>query len=292
MEPAASEDRPSAVLTQPFYGSAAVAAGLVTPKQLRGPLFRRLFQDVYVPADLGVDLALRSRAAYLLVEGRGVLGGYSAAELFGASCGPANAPVEVVVPGGRQNTQPGLLVRRGRLLPGEVIGVAGIMVTSPLRTAYDLARRGSLTEAVVAVDALSHACGFAPQDVVAFGRRHLGARGSARLPEVVRLSNPLSDSPMETRIRLAIVLGGLPEPVLQHPIGPYLLDMAYPRVRLAVEYDGRDHLTQERAARDLARQAYLSRAGWEILRFRATVVLNNPRTIAATVRSMISTKAT
>jgi very-short-patch-repair endonuclease len=51
---------------------------------------------------------------------------------------------------------------------------------------------------------------------------------------------------METRIRLVIVFAGLPVPVLQHPVGPYLLDMAYPAIRLAVEYDGQTHRTQER----------------------------------------------
>jgi very-short-patch-repair endonuclease len=29
--------------------------------------------------------------------------------------------------------------------------------------------------------------------------------------------------------------------VLQYPVGPYRLDMAYPTIRLAVEYDGRAH---------------------------------------------------
>jgi hypothetical protein len=36
-------------------------------------------------------------SAALLVEGRGVLAGYSAAELLGASCGPVDAPAEVLL---------------------------------------------------------------------------------------------------------------------------------------------------------------------------------------------------
>jgi hypothetical protein len=39
---------------------------------------------------------------------------------------------------------------------------------------------------------------------------------------------------METRIRLAVVGDGLPVPVLQHPVGPYLLDLAYPSILLAL----------------------------------------------------------
>ena len=89
---------------------------------------------------------------------------------------------------------------------------------------------------------------------------------------------------METRIRLAIVLAGLPAPELQFRVGPYLLDMAYPDLMLGVEYDGREHLTQHRAMRDLDRQAYLTAAGWRrILRFPKEVVLHEPELIPLTV---------
>jgi hypothetical protein len=63
----------------PFRGTAAVAAGLVTPKTLRGPRFRRLFTGIYIRADAEVTCEVRSRAAHLLLDGRGVLGGFSAA---------------------------------------------------------------------------------------------------------------------------------------------------------------------------------------------------------------------
>jgi hypothetical protein len=36
-----------------------------------------------------------------------VIGGWAAAELLGASCGPADAAVEVIVPGGSQRRHPG-----------------------------------------------------------------------------------------------------------------------------------------------------------------------------------------
>jgi hypothetical protein len=66
--------------------------------------------------------------------------------------------------------------------------VNGIAATAPVRTAYDLARDPPLTDAVVAVDALSHRHRFVPRAVLDLGCRHLGARGSAQLPEVVRLA--------------------------------------------------------------------------------------------------------
>lgn len=272
------------VIAEPFVGSVAVARRLITPSELRGPRFRRLFHDIHLAVDADVDLAVLSRAAYLLVEGRGVLCGYSAAELLGASCGRPGCSAEVLVPGGHQRAQNGLRVHRGRLAIDEVTTVGGIAVTTPLRTAYDLGRRKPLVEAVVAADAIAHAHPFDASGILLLSSRYPRARGNAQLPEVVRLANPLAESPMETRIRLAIVLDGLPAPVLQHPVGPYWLDMAYPDLHLGVEYDGRDHLDQERALRDLDRQAYLTAAGWRILRFRAAEVLHRARTIAARVR--------
>ncbi|GAA1307392.1 DUF559 domain-containing protein [Pseudonocardia xinjiangensis] len=276
-------------LSSPFRGSVAVSAGLVTPKALRGPGFRRLFTGIFVRADVEVDLELRSRAALLVVEGRGALGGWSAAELLGASCGPADAAAEVVVAGGSHKNRPGLWVRHDRLPVEETMSLGdGVVVTTRLRTAFDLARRAPLVEAVVAVDALAHVHGFAPADLVPLGYRHLGARGSAQLPEVVALADPLAESPMESRIRFALLAAGLPAPVLQHPVGPCRLDMAYPAARLAVEYDGRDHLTPERALYDLDRQAHLTRCGWDVLRFRAREVMLRPWWVAATVQRALA----
>lgn len=262
-----------------------MAAGLVTRARLRGPRFRKLFTDVYIDASVEVTLALLALAAHSAVGG--VLGGWSAAELLGASCGPARASAEIVLPGGRCRSRPGLVVRRDVLAPDEVGWVLGVPVTTPLRTAYDLARRCSLLDAVIALDALTFRFGFAAQEIVTLGYRHLGARGSARLPHVVALSSPLAESPMETRIRFAMHLAGLPSPVLQHPVGSYLLDLAYPSLRLAIEYDGREHRTQERAMRDLVREAALTRAGWTVLRFRAVDVLQRPEWVASQIRAAL-----
>ncbi|TQM38314.1 endonuclease domain-containing protein [Pseudonocardia cypriaca] len=274
-------------LCQPFRGTAAVVAGLVTPKVLRGPGFRRLFTGIYIRADVQITLEVRSRAAHLLLDGRGVLGGFSAAELLGASCAPLGAPAEVVVARGGMTSRRGLLVRRDEFASVEVTEVVGCAVTGPLRTAYDLARRLPLVEAVVAVDALAFAQGIVPADMLLMARRRLGSRGTAQLPEVVALSNPFAESPMETRIRLALHFAGLPPPVLQHPVGPYRLDMAYPELMVAVEYDGRDHLDPDRALRDLHRATYLGRCGWLVMRFRAAVVLGRPWWIASTVRDAL-----
>jgi very-short-patch-repair endonuclease len=278
-------------LTGPFRGSEAVAAGLVTPAVLRGPRFQRLFPDVYVAAWRELDLTLRSMAAYLLVAGRGVLAGYSAAELLRASCGPPGAPATVLmIPGRQRGRCPGLVVRRGQLHPTETTWRRGCRLTTPVRTAFDLARWApTLVEKIVAVDALAYRHKFGVEAVRELARRYFGVNGSAELPRVLALANPLAESPMETRIRLALVLAGLPAPAVQHRVQGFgrshRLDLAYPEVMLAIEYDGADHLDPGRARNDLEREAVLTRLGWTILRFDAATVLRDPARVVAVVRA-------
>lgn len=128
---------------------------------LRGPRYQRLFPDVYAPAALEHDLALRARAAGVLVAGRGVIAGYAAAELLGASSGPRDALVDVLMPYGYRCA--GLRVHRHRLRPDEAIRLGTTDLTAPVRAAFDLARWApTLTERVAAVDALAYACKVAP----------------------------------------------------------------------------------------------------------------------------------
>jgi very-short-patch-repair endonuclease len=279
----------------PFRGSTAVAAGLLTRGVLRGPRFQRLFPDVYAPAHFENDLLLRSLAAGVLVAGRGVVAGYSAAELLGASSGPPDAPAEVLLTAPRCQSYrcTGLRVHRDRSAPDEIIGVDGVAVTTPERTAFDLARWApTLTERVAAVDALAYRRRVDIADVTILRHRHLGARHGGEVAEVLRLTDRRAESPMESRARMALVLGGLPSPAVQHPVvirnRRYYLDLAYPHRRVAIEYDGADHRTQQRARRDLEREAALASAGWRVLRFDAHVVLFAPERIVAEVRAELA----
>jgi hypothetical protein len=281
-----------------FRGSAAVAAGLVSAGRLRGRRYLRLFPDIYVEAgDRRPDLGLRSRAGYRYVEGRGVLAGFSAAELLGASCGPVDAPVEVQMPGGKQRDHPGLVVHRGRMAADEIIEVRGIRMTSPLRTAYDLARRGDLVARVVAVDALARACGFEPDTLLLTAARYLGSRGNDRVPEVLTYADPRAGSPMETRLRLLIVCAGLPRPEVQWVVQDesartaVWLDLAYPAHRIGIEYDGEVHTGSSAVLRDIARHTALLDKGWRVYRYTKRDVLQQPAVIVDQIGRALSERA-
>ena len=187
-------------------------------KVVRGPRYIRVFPDTYLRHGQELDLRLRSLAAYRYVEGRGVLSGHSAAVLLGADCAPKDAPAEVIVPGGGQREHPGLLVHRGALAADDVRPCRGVLVTSGLRTGYDLGRRPGLVDAVVGIDALANVCRFDPTDILALSDRRPSARGCRDLRRAVALADRRAGSPMETRLRLILVSGGLPAPEVQYPV--------------------------------------------------------------------------
>jgi hypothetical protein len=97
---------------------------------------------------------------------------------------------------------------------------------------------------------------------------------------------------METRLRMLIVLGGLPRPQAQVSVhdgrGRFLgrPDLYYPEHRLGLEYDGGIHRTS--LAEDNRRQNRLLAAGIRLLRFTAGDVLNNPHSVTAQVRNLLS----
>ncbi|RTL65160.1 MAG: DUF559 domain-containing protein [Pseudonocardiaceae bacterium] len=277
-----------------FRGSDELAAGRLTRGLLRSARYVRLFPDVYVPAGMEFDLTLRSRGAYLLVARRGgILAGHSAAALLGAGCASRDAPAEVLV-GHDVRPHTGLLVHRGAVSDDDVMLVKGCRVTSPERTAWDLARRPDLTDAVVAVDTLAARWAFDP--AVLLGRRRHRVRGGRMVEQVVALADKRSESPMESRLRLLLVLGGLPQPAVQHllrdlsGVAVARFDLAYPQAKLAIEYDGGTHLEAKGRIRDRERDAAASRLGWLTLRFGPKDVLADPQRTLRTVTDVLQSR--
>jgi hypothetical protein len=271
-----------------FRGSHAVAAGLLTPDRLRGPRFQRVFPDVYCRAAAERDLRLRSLAAYRLVEGRGVLSGYSAALLLDAECAPRrHATADVTLLGGRLRPHPGLLVHRDRLDPGEIVFVGDVACTTPLRTAFDLARWSERDPAVVAVDRLTNRHRFHPDRLLELCDRYRGHRGVARIPDAVALASPYSGSPMETRLRLLIVAAELPRPEVQWVVQDiatrtaFWLDLAWPELMIGIEYEGEPHTEPDRVLRDIARHTRLVDLGWRIYRYTKHEVYGDRARIVA-----------
>ena len=91
------------------------------------------------------------------------------------------------------------------------------------------------------------------------------------------------DSPMETRLRMLIVLSGLPEPEVNRtvrtadgePLRRY--DLSYPSAKVIVEYDGRHHIEREADwESDLDRREAINNDGWRILVITARGIYREP----------------
>ncbi len=145
----------------------------------------------------------------------------------------------------------------------------GLLVTTPAQTFVDLAPELGLVDLVVLGDSLVRAGVVTVAELVGAAadapRRSAAHRGA-------RLVRARVDSPMATRLRLLLVLAGLPEPVVDVVIRDeggrvvYRLDLALPEVRVAVEYDGRQPPENTRQWRwDVQRREELEGDGWRLV---------------------------
>lgn len=133
---------------------------------------------------------------------------------------------------------------RGVLCPDEMTVVDGIAVTSPARTALDVARSVPFTTAVAILDSMLHrglATGEEIAEQIDRARRRGTARGAAR---VAAFADGLAESPAESRSRVVIARLGLPAPVLQAEIhnqrGLFIgrVDFDMSELRTVAECDG------------------------------------------------------
>jgi very-short-patch-repair endonuclease len=268
--------RPAPLRGRIFRGSQAIASGLLTRNELRSTAWRPLFRDVY--ADAGLTVSHRTRctaAARLLLPPGAALAGRAAAALFGAGTVETTDPLDVVVPAGtRFGPVAGLRVHNVRLDPGDTLDRAGIPVTSPLRTCWDLACWLDAVEAVTVIDPM-----IAGRLVTASGLRdyaldRAGRRGWRRTVRAANLADGGAESPPESRLRVRLVLAGLPRPRTQYVItrdGRFVarVDLAWPEFRIAIEYDGMWHHDPAQFHRDRRRLNQILGEDWLVLHVTA-----------------------
>lgn len=81
-------------------------------------------------------------------------------------------------------------------------------------------------------------------------------------------------------------------PVRVGSLGIAVADLAFPRLKLAIEVDGRAwHTSAERFQLDRTRQNRLVNAGWLVLRFTWDDLANRPRYVIATLRATLAQRA-
>jgi very-short-patch-repair endonuclease len=288
------------LLATPFTTAEARTAGIsrkVLRRMVVQGLLREPLRGVYIDSAQPDSVLLRARSAAKVIPAGAVVCDRTALWIHGA---------EIVGPDGRYEFPPidvfrlaGLArVRRPQcrggtrtLEPRDLMEVDGVLVTTPLRSALDLGRLTRREDALAALDALMRVGGFRVPDLTAELPRFRGARGVRQLRQLVPLADGRAESPAESLTRLRLLDAGLPAPAVQfevcNVIGVviYRLDLAYPELMLAIEYDGQEHHTSSAdRAHDRERRAYLRRLGWTFVILTADDVYGRDAQVAEIVR--------
>ena len=265
---------------RPFHLSEIADLGL-SRSQLDGLVavggVRRVQSAVYCRADLPDTFDLRVQCAALVLPEHAVLCDRSAAWLWGVQCFDLVEheflpQLEVVSIGGNDR------VRRSKVYGGkrdlrddEICEVDGIRVTTPLRTACDLACLHGRNTALAIFDAFRREHGLTCADYERMLLRFRGRRGVKQARELAPYAVASSESFAESWTRMVVIDAGLRAPTPQVWVhlpgfGWVRLDLAYAHLRIAIEYDGEEHHSSDAdRAHDEKRREALRRVGWIVI---------------------------
>ena len=259
--PALLDERFPLRLDRPFTTAQARAAGVGSDALtvlVRGGYVRRLLKGVYAAAQLPDSRELRGRAVALVAPPGSVVCDWTACWYWTGVDRPGahleTPPLDVFRLRGHERLRNGL-VRSGErwFLPSDVVPLAGdVLVTTPIRTAWDLGRLTPKILAIGGMDALARTGAFTVDELVDEVERFRRQRGVVQLRTVAPLVDPRAESTGESGLRLRWVeCPGMPPPELQIPIIDaggqelYRLDLGVEELRLGAEYDGEEHHTSE-----------------------------------------------
>ena len=282
---------PAALRQGPFTFVEAQRAGL-TRRQLQGSSWRRIGFGQYVWAGIQDDVELLLASIHSRLHMGAAFSGRTAAWLHGRDFPPCD-PVEVTVPTDIGISRlAGVSLHRAALIGADLVVLRGLRTTSALRTVFNLGCRPPLTEGVVAVDMALHNGLVRLPELRAWTATHARLKGTRQFGRVVAKAEPLAASPMETRLRMLLVLAGLPRPEAQASLhddkGRFLgrVDLYYPAHRLAIEYDGGTHRT--RLVEDNRRQNLLLNADFRLLRFTFADIRETPALVVDQVKRALA----
>jgi very-short-patch-repair endonuclease len=252
----------------PFLRRAALEAG-VSAKELRGPGYRLVLPGTFVAATTIITPRVRARAALLPYDGVAWASHASAARVYDLPI-PTIADEHVAVRrAGLRRRHRGVKAHVGRHAATRVVG--GVRVTEPLMLFVEMAELLTLVDLVVLGDAMVRRRLVTPEALVRLCAdvRHKAASPARRAASYVRRD---VDSPMETRLRMLLVLAGLPEPKVNLKVrdesGEVIrkYDLSYPSIKVAVEFHGKVHVLVPGAwEHDLERRDAVDGSGWRLL---------------------------
>lgn len=271
----------------------------VSRGELRSDAFYRARHGVYVPRSAPAsDPDTRIAVAAAALPASAALGGWAAARLHEMTRPGRGPGSELTVfdghlpwPPGRRELDdllicaprsariaqpPATRVFRSDFDDDESQMIEGVRVTSPLRTAFDIARLSTYETAVVALDRLRSLELLDAGELSSLIELRRGWTGRDRARRALRDSANRVESPRESLLRILWLGTGLgrpiTNPVLRTVEGEFLarVDMLDPDFGIVGEYDGAVHADADRRSDDARRQELLQRAGLRVIRATST----------------------
>jgi very-short-patch-repair endonuclease len=278
------------VLDRPFTRAQLVASGL-DPGILRRREYKRVLGSVWVRVD-AIDDDTEIRAALAIHPEDAVASHFSACRLLRLPTPPHPFEHVTVFQAEHRRFRPEIK-SHVTTRPRRILSVRGIPTLDPVTTFIQMAGQLSLVDLVVIGDVVVRNFDISPAQLLRRCRSSTDyyAKRAAHAATYVRRG---VDSPMETRLRMLIVLAGLPEPQtdvrLRHDDGTLRrrFDLAYPRIKLIIEYDGRQH-AEDRAQwnKDLDRREELDDEGYRILVVTAKGIFVEPERTLTRIRAKL-----
>lgn len=189
-----------------FLGSEAIASRAVSRGELRSR-YTRVLPNVYVHKGVELTLEDRAHAAWVWCGQSGVIAGRTAAGLYLDPWAVTTEPVELIALKSRH--PPGLIVRNERIAVDEITVVGPLAVTSPTRTALDLARHHDRDVAVALMDQIARQARISKDDILRLAERYPRSRGINAARAAIADIDPGARTPQESRVRLILSDGGL-----------------------------------------------------------------------------------
>lgn len=233
-----------------------------------------------------LDPKTRAAAAQLSAGPCAVLTGSTAAFLHGCTS-VDTAQTHLVLPYGHGvRSRAGLVVHHASFLADDTVELEGLRVLSLERVIANEICTGEPRDAIALADEALRLAGEQYEELRArIVRRIRGRqdpRGTVSGAHLFDLATPRAESVPESWLRLMLINRGFPLPEanwsIRSPAGQetYRLDLAWPSVRIAVEYDG--YAAHDgREEEDDARDTDLRRRGWIVLHIRAADLVDLSR---------------
>ena len=237
-------------------------------------IFRRVLHGAYVDDAVPDSPALRCAAVRRALPAGVVLSGRSALWAMGVDVLPLDGTLDVTIGRGKHlEPRPGIVPHSALLPDDELVELpSGLLAVSAPRAFVDVARRESLVEAVALGDAVLRSGAASAEQLEAAVERAASLRGIVRARQVLPHLEARSESQGESRLRMGLVLEGLPRPEAQVDFydehGNHLARVDLVLDDVLLEYDGREQrLRKEVFVHDRRRQNVLVDRGAELRRY-------------------------